>query len=314
MNAPGASHVSVSVIVPTKDRPALLREALSSIRAVGAPQVDVEIVVVNNGAEDGIEELAHEFGARYTRILTPGPSAARNAGLQICAGEYVAFLDDDDLWAPGHLIDHLAFLDRHAGFDAAVGQVVRTDPAGNPLEAPYPETLPVSGKIFARILMKWLQIGALVARTSAIRRLGGFDETLVAGEDWDLLLRLALSSKIGFIPKPSVIFRSREPGSDEEDSITRFRAAINSRVFLMNVHRAGSQRPPILQLARGYLRYLGIYVASLVTNTEAHLRQGRRASARRALIWAFQISPLHMMYGFVVRSRWRRVMFQALRP
>ena len=117
----------VSVIIPTLNRSARLREALASVRAVIGPDLELEIIVADNGSTDDTESVVHEFGACLVRTLTAGAAAARNAGLRAATGAYVAFLDDDDVWLPGHLRPHIRLLATHPEFAGAVGQVVNTD-------------------------------------------------------------------------------------------------------------------------------------------------------------------------------------------
>ena len=106
-----APKPKVSVIVPTCDRPALLRQALASIRALEAPDLTFEILVGDNGSDRETPAVAEEFGAVYLKALTRGPSAARNVGLRAATGHFVAFLDDDDVWLPGNVRPHIAQLD-----------------------------------------------------------------------------------------------------------------------------------------------------------------------------------------------------------
>jgi glycosyltransferase involved in cell wall biosynthesis len=280
--------------------------------ALRGPDLDLEVIVADNGSSCDIESLAGSFDARFTQTAIVGPSASRNAGVAIATGEYIAFLDDDDLWTADHLRPHLAFLARHPEFDAVVSQVIRTDMECHPTSEPYPISLPADGKIFGNLLQQWLQIGALVARTSTIRDLGGFDEALPAGEDWDLMLRLAVAVKVGFVPVPTVLFRARPSGLVSEDRINAFRAGINARVFRRNVMRAGSQRPPLLTVLNAYKRYLGLYASYLMGNCQVHLQNGNKKNARRALLWAFRVSPLHVMGYFALRPYWRRTMLHTV--
>ena len=95
------SDPSVSVIVPTYNRPGFLARALASIRAQTFQ--DYEIIVVNDGGED-VRQLSELFGALYHRYSANlGLPAARNAGILLAKGIYIAYLDDDDLWLPEHL-------------------------------------------------------------------------------------------------------------------------------------------------------------------------------------------------------------------
>ncbi len=302
----------VSVIVPTKDRPHLLEEALTSICALRGPDLDLEVIVADNGSSSDIAAIARKYDARFTRVLKAGPSAARNAGLQVATGSFVAFLDDDDLWTTSHLRPHIRFLLDNPQYDAAVSQVQRTDADAHPIGEPYPSGLARSGRVFNDFLAAWLQIGALVARTDVVRKLGGFDEDLQASEEWDLLLRLAVKSRIGFIPQVSVLFRARAAGQPNEDVTNRYRAKVNSSVFWRNVRRKGIPMPNPYLIATSYFHYLGLYSKYLLGNCVVHLQKHDQAHARRAALWAIQTSPIHAAGYFIFRPYWRRTMLKAL--
>jgi glycosyltransferase involved in cell wall biosynthesis len=306
------SRPRVSVIIPTKDRPQLLEQALASAAALRGDDLDLELIVADNGSVADIEAIARCYGAKFTVTLTPGPSAARNAGLAVATGEFVAFLDDDDLWTRKHIRSHLTFLSQHQDFAAVVSQVVRTDMEGNPTSEPYPDRMPADGRLFKQFLLNWHQIGALVARTEVIQALGGFDEALPAGEDWDLFLRLAISQKIGFVPVPTVLFRARPAANPREDDVTRFRAGVNARVFRKNVWRAKFKAPAPHIVVIAYLRYLGLYAGYLMGNSSVYLEQGNKPQARRAVLSAFRTSPIYVLGCLTLRRYWRRVILQAL--
>src|SRR4051794_20846413 len=181
-----------SVIIPTRNRSHLLADAIRSVRALEGPDLDLEILVVDNGSSDDTAAVATALGARVLQATTVGPAAARNTGIRAATGEYLAFLDDDDVWFPGHLRPELALLDARPELTACIGQIVPADAAGWPTGAPYPASLPADGDVFGAFLSRWPQIGALVVRSSVRESVGYLDESLSAGEDWDWLLRIAL--------------------------------------------------------------------------------------------------------------------------
>ena len=183
------SRPRVSVIIPTKNRSALLREALASVRALDGPDLELEIIVADNGSSDCTAQVAQDFGARFVQTLAPGAAAVRNAGLRVASGDYLAFLDDDDLWLPGHLRPHLAMLAAQPTYAAVVGQIIAVDAASHPSGAPYPVSLSRDGRVFADFLTYWPQIGATVARRTVLQTVGYFDEPLSGGEEWDWQLR-----------------------------------------------------------------------------------------------------------------------------
>src|ERR1700737_1968578 len=117
----------VSVVIPTCNRDGLLRQALGSVLANGAPGLELEVLVIDNGNGDETADLAGEFGARYVRRSSGGAAAARNRGLEEATGEYVAFLDDDDLWTPGHLRQQVEWLAEHPDFGAVLGRIQNID-------------------------------------------------------------------------------------------------------------------------------------------------------------------------------------------
>ena len=182
---------AVTVVVPTRDRPVLLADALASVAAQQHPPA--RTVVVDDGtgeppavAADGAVELVrHGTGG--------GVSAARNRGLERVETEWVAFLDDDDLWAPSKLARQLAAA---AEADAAFGwcAVAVVDDRRRPVgivPAADPTTL-------LPRLVRTNVVGspsAVLARTDVVRAVGGFDEQLALLADWDLWLRLAVAAR-----------------------------------------------------------------------------------------------------------------------
>jgi len=176
------------VVIPTKNRSALARRAVAC--ALAQEGVEVDVVVVDDGSTDGSrEDLASIRDPRVKLLDGPGvgPCAARNHGLEKVGAPWIAFLDDDDLWAPWKL-RQLADLAGSAGFGFSTAIV--TDGEGRPMrldEAPDPEQLELQ-------LLRRNVIGTpsvVVARTELVRELGGFDERLPVIGDWELWLRLA---------------------------------------------------------------------------------------------------------------------------
>jgi glycosyltransferase involved in cell wall biosynthesis len=130
----------ISIFVPTFDRFATLREALASIRDIEGlgVQAEFEIVLGDNGLKEEMRRLCLEYGAIYVPAHSRGASYARNAAMGAATGDYIAFLDDDDVWLRGHIEPRLAYLDAHPDHDAVFGQVITTDPELNALGAPWP--------------------------------------------------------------------------------------------------------------------------------------------------------------------------------
>ena len=201
----------VTVVIPTRDRWAQLTVA-GLPAALGQVQVDHEVVVIDDGSADGTPAgLAglNEPRLRVLRNESPqGVAAARNRGLAAARGEWVAFLDDDDLWSPRKLRDQL---DAAPGADFVYTGGVVTDHSGVPLRdspAPAPATL-------ARTLARRNVIGgpsAVMVRTGLLSTLGGFDERFSLLADWELWIRLAAVGSPAACRQPLVGYR--EHGSN----------------------------------------------------------------------------------------------------
>lgn len=285
----------VSVVIPTRNRSALLAEAIQSVRAVEGPDLRLEVLVADNGSTDDTVQVATALGARVLPAPTPGPSAARNVGLRAATGDYIAFLDDDDLWLPGQLRAQLALLDARPDLDACFGQVLPTDWEGNPLGDVYPASLPANGDVFEALLCRWPQIGALVIRASVRETVGYLDETLLTAEDWDWLLRISLRHRIGHVPVPGLMFRARPAATAYEDATNLERVHADRRVFWRYVWRGRRRVLSPARVLRAALRYDGVYAGYFLQSGAVHAAAGDRAAARRSLGLAVRISPLHVL-------------------
>jgi len=280
----------VSVIVPSCDRPSTLREALASIRALEGSDLALEILVGDNGSNPDTRIVAEEFGAVHLRVPGKGASAARNAALWAAQGDYLAFLDDDDVWLPAHVRGHLAFLDDHPDFGAVVGQVVSVDSNLQPVGAPWPADASHDGDLFIQMMSGYFpQIGATITRTQIRESVGGFDESLMGDEDWDWHLRLARRHRIGFIQTPSVLFRQRPAGSF--DSLQLHRLAYTPGIFFRHAIPASNRWRTWADLLRSYVATLRVYHNYFVDAAISRANSNQRMSALRAIWIAMLILP-----------------------
>jgi glycosyltransferase involved in cell wall biosynthesis len=179
----------VTVIIPTRDRWHLLPAAVGcALRQAG---VSLEVVVVDDGSLEPPPDLKvlRDRRVRLVRhAVRTGLSAARNTGMGVAAGPWLAWLDDDDLWAPDKLARQLAMA---ADATMIYAGAIVIDRSLRMIDAwPSP-----SADGLATRLVKSNVIPAgssnVLARTAAVRALGGFDESLTHLQDWDMWLRLA---------------------------------------------------------------------------------------------------------------------------
>jgi glycosyltransferase involved in cell wall biosynthesis len=303
---------TVSVIIPTRDRASLLREALASVRAVESLDMALDVIVVDNGSSDDSREVARSFGARVLEESQPGPSPPRNAGLRAARGEFVAFLDDDDVWTPDNLRPQLDLMLRRPDFDAAAGRVQLTTSELRSIGEPYPAQWPQDGDLVEEFFHGHPQLGSLVVRTRVRETVGFFDEHLVSSEDWDWCMRLALNHKVGFVPVTSVMFRQRTVGTHDDLQWIRFKS--EGSTFWRNVRRAKNRRPSAATLIRIWLRARGGYYSYFARSAVVHGRAGDRAGLRRCVSRAAISSPLHAVFHAAAGGEMRTALGFLMRP
>jgi glycosyltransferase involved in cell wall biosynthesis len=207
---------SFSVIVVTRDRPALLADALAGVAA--QTHAPIEVVL----ADDGDRRVAADAGALpLTRLAVRcgQAGAARNAAARVARGEVLAFLDDDDRWRPDHLAGFArAFADPTLAFAWRDCEVVREviEPGGARRDT---DRLTIA-RDWDDARMRdndYLPPSAWGVRRSLFDSLNGFDETFRYSEDWDFALRAAARTTPRRVPGVTVEVRLRESGNASAD-------------------------------------------------------------------------------------------------
>jgi len=296
----------VSVVIPTKDRRDLLREALASVRALAGDDLRIEIIVADNGSSDDSSIVAAEFGARFVTNDKPGASATRNAGFRVATGDYIVFLDDDDVFLPEHLRPHLAMLHARPDFGAVVGQVQLADMQLTPFMEPYPSSMPDDGDLYRAFFGENPQVGATVSRMSVRESVGYFNEDLLSSEDAEWSLRLALRHPVGFVPVPSILFRQRPMAT--HDDLQWMRLRVDAGVMIASYRAAGRRRPPLAFAARAISKFRGQFYWYFVQSALVHADKHERAQMRQSIFRAFCASPIHASHDLLRPSDLRRAL------
>ena len=284
----------MSVTFPTRNRADLLAHALESVLTVGTANADrctIEILVIDDGSTDHTAQVVRRYPVQLLQTQNAhGASAARNVGLAQARGDFMTFLDDDDLRLPANVSTLLTWLERHPAAGAAWGLAQRTTPDLAPLGAPLPEGMAVSGWIFEQLLSFWPQLGAVMVRAEAARGAGRFDESLLAGEDWDWLLRIAERWPIGWIETPVLLFRQRAT-----TDVAMMQWRLRDAVLVFRRHTSSLPLLQRLRLERILLRHRGWFASHSVMAAKARVQAGKPADVRYALRCAWRASPPHTL-------------------
>jgi glycosyltransferase involved in cell wall biosynthesis len=207
----------VSVVMPVFNGAAHLAETLWSV--LEQSYQATELIVVDDGStDDSLRIVAAEAPeARVIRQSNAGVSAARNRGLSEARGRYVIFLDQDDVWHPEQLARQVAWLEAHPDHGAAVCRYHHW----RPVNGVYPEPAGIwgtdpglridpafTGFVYHQFLFDcWALTSGTLLRRDIVSAAGGFDEHQEFGEDWELWLRLSLTTRFACLTWPPVLYR-----------------------------------------------------------------------------------------------------------
>lgn len=199
----------ISVIIPNYNYERYLREAVDS--ALRQTYDNVEIIVVDDGSADGSREIIESYGGRINALYqeNQGVSAARNNGAARGSGEYIAFLDADDIWKPDKLTRQFARFEEDNQVGLTHCSMTLIDPTGIIVGE---KTEGQEGNVAEEFLLfeRGVVIGAAstgVVSRKAFDSVGGFDVRFSTAADWDFCYRIATKFKIAFVDEPLALYR-----------------------------------------------------------------------------------------------------------
>ena len=225
----------VSVIIPTHNREALLPRAVASV--LGQTCRDLELIVVDDASADGTQALLQGMDDPRLRVerlpVQSGACAARNRGIQLARGEYIAFQDSDDEWLPEKLEAQLAFLQAQQA-DLVFCAFQRCDSGGEVLQT-FPHAETQEGQVsYAQLLFENLaSTQCILGKADAVRALG-FDERFPRMQDWEFILRAAQTCRVCY-QKQALVRVYVQPDSLSAAS-PKAMAALR---MLLRMHRRG---------------------------------------------------------------------------
>ena len=199
----------VSVIIPCYNAEQFIGEAIGSV--LEQTLEDFELIVIDDGSTDGSTSVVESFSdkrLKYHKTANHGVSHARNTGIRMATGKYIAFLDADDLFLKENLTRKTAYLDDHPdiGFVHAREVIFNSDSG---------ELLSTSDGLGGEVLPQLLALtntvihspSSVVVRRSVLDHEGLFDEQLSIAADWEMWVRLARGNRLGFITEPLSKYR-----------------------------------------------------------------------------------------------------------
>ncbi|MBX2849500.1 MAG: glycosyltransferase [Acidiferrobacterales bacterium] len=195
---------SLSVIIPSFNRVAVLGRAIQSVLAQKATNIDIEIIVVDDGSTDQTERMVADRFPQvvYQSQANQGVSAARNRGLAAASHEWIALLDSDDEWLPNKVANQFALLAESELLICHTDEIwIRNGVRVNQMKKHAKQ----GGWIFANCLpLCAMSPSSMIIHRSVFNQVGNFDESLPACEDYDLWLRITAQFEVVFWPIPAI--------------------------------------------------------------------------------------------------------------
>jgi glycosyltransferase involved in cell wall biosynthesis len=231
----------ISVIIPVYNGEKTIEETIESV--LNQTFKDFELIVINDGSQDGTLEIVDRIQDPRLQVFTypnGGQSASRNWGVSHSRGEFIAFLDADDLWTQDKLESQLRALQDNPQAAVAYSWSHCIDESGKFIRDASHST--ASGDVYAKLLLAdFLDNGSNpLIRRQALTEVGSFDETLPPAEDWDMWLRLAARYHFVAVPYPQILYR--QSASSESSKVFRLESAC-----LRVIERTFTQAPDYLQ-------------------------------------------------------------------
>lgn len=198
----------VSIIIPCYNQGQFLAEAIQS--AIGQDYEQKEIIVVNDGATDNTREVATKFlqAIKYIEQKNLGVSAARNAAIRISNGDYIAFLDSDDVLLPGSITKRIAYLESHPDISLICSDSIFFNESG---------LLGLRSQLLNRPKnidnFRWetvdynATLSTVMLRRFCLEKAGLFEESIQNAEDWLMWVRMSRYFNMAFIDEPLIKYR-----------------------------------------------------------------------------------------------------------
>lgn len=307
----GGSSLSVSVVVPVRDRQEFLEDCL---RSAFAQDVEpFEVLVVDDGSTVPVADRLQGFDRplRVIRQAQRGRSAARNLGIRQSSGALVAFLDSDDRWTRAKLAAQVCVFLERPDVGIVAGHVRVIDREGASLPGPTQDCRRILDAVLAEgcsaeslVRRRGIFTSTVVVRREALEGSGLFDEGLDGNEDWDLWLRIARAWRVAVAPWPPVASYRVHGANTTASEMARGMITVASRQLQLHPPLPRRARAALLvQEARAHRTLLeqrkacGNLVRAIITSPGAAIASGAPRLAAGALLPVFLLPKIRMRRG-----------------
>ncbi len=286
----------VSVVIPAYNKAEWTAQTVDSVLRQTYP--DIEIIVVDDGSTDNTRERMATYGHKiqYVRKENGGACSARNEGIRRSSGDFIAFLDCDDLYLEDKIELSVKYLRENPRFSFVHTAVHFIDDQNNIVGYRSHPNSRYEGWIARRLILgNYICNSTIVARREALQAAGFFDETFFMPADWDLWLRLADVGEVGFINKPLTkyrvsahyILKNLEKSQEEE-------GVVLDKFFRRHPEINGQFRKHVI--SNLHLRYaLAHFLKSNTPRSRKEFRLSLKTcpfNAKAVLLWAYaQAAP-----------------------
>jgi len=289
-----------SIIITTHNRPQLVPRAIASARTAGE---SVEIIVVDDASSDETEAICKSIpDINYVRLeRNQGVAGARNVGLVACHGEYITFLDDDDVRLRNSLDEQIEALRKNPEAMLCYAKAIPEE-AGGKRGEPYPLQCPQGDVLWELLVRNFIPCGTVVFRRACISRAGLLDNSVPGIDDWDMWIRICELFPVVAIETAVVISRQSTPISAQGSSDTVGLIARGRKRFRENWLKlprvANAERRRRNETWRAFSRNVAEHLAwkTFYALCKVEMRQALRSA--RVLL------QLHPSGLFAVLRRW----------
>jgi glycosyltransferase involved in cell wall biosynthesis len=297
----------ISVIVPAYNAERSIIETIASVQQ--QTFLDFELIVINDGSTDRTLELLATVKDSRLKVVSyenSGVSVARNHGMAHATGEFISFIDADDLWTPDKLELQLAALQKHPEAGVAYSWTSNMSDEGKSFDFGH---LPIfTGNVYPELLVtNFIANGSnLLIRRQAIESVGEFDPALSGCADWDFYVRLAARWHFVVVPKPQILYRQSSGSmSSKIETMEKENIFVIEKIF--------QTAPPELQsLKKQSLAIMYQYLAGMCLARVNNLSEVKQASQK--LQMAVRLYPQILLDRLTQRYVIKCLLMQLVTP